>query len=104
MDSGYDVARMAKRIVLAPQAIEDLRRLPASRRAEVVDGIERVLRHRPSAISKSRIKRLRGLDHPQLRLRIREVRIFYDIRGETVEILAIVAKSAAEDWLQRLGE
>jgi hypothetical protein len=32
------------------------------------------------------------------------VRVFYDISGETVEILAIVAKSEAEQWLEEFGE
>jgi hypothetical protein len=31
--------------------------------------------------------------------RIENVRVFYDIRESTVEILAIVAKSEAEKWL-----
>ena len=38
--------------------------------------------------SKSRIKRLRGLRHPQYRLRIDEIRVFYDVEGDRVEILA----------------
>jgi hypothetical protein len=28
-----------------------------------------------------------------------EVRVFYDVRNETVEVLAIVAKKQAEKWL-----
>jgi mRNA interferase RelE/StbE len=39
------------------------------------------------------------LSHPQYRLRIDDVRVFYDIRESTVEILAIVIKSEAEKWL-----
>ncbi len=95
---------MVMRVILAPQAVEDLRHLPAHLRAEVIAGIERHLRHRPGATSKTRIKRLHGLDHPQYRLRIRDVRIFYDIREDAVEILAIVPKSAASDWLQQKGK
>ena len=40
---------------------------------------------------------------PQYRLRIGEVRVFYDISGATVEILAIVAKSEAESWLAQFA-
>jgi mRNA-degrading endonuclease RelE of RelBE toxin-antitoxin system len=47
-------------------------------------------------VSKSRIKRLRGLSRPQYRLRIGEVRVFYDVARNTVEVLAIVSKSEAE--------
>jgi mRNA-degrading endonuclease RelE of RelBE toxin-antitoxin system len=61
------------------------------------------LRHEPTKTSRSRIKRLRGLSRPQYRLRVDEVRVFYDVSGATVEILAIVAKSEAESWLAQFG-
>jgi mRNA interferase RelE/StbE len=54
-------------------------------------------------VSRSRIKRLRGLAHPQYRLRIGDVRAFYDVVGATVEVLAIVSKSEAEAWLAQFG-
>jgi mRNA-degrading endonuclease RelE of RelBE toxin-antitoxin system len=48
-------------------------------------------------------KRLRGLDHPQYRLRVGEVRVFYDIIDDaTVEVLAIVSKAEAEAWLAQV--
>ena len=86
-------------IVLAPEAVEDLRRLTANIRATVRIALETHLRHEPEKTSRSRIKRLRGLLRPQYRLRIGEVRVFYDVSGSTVEVLAIVAKSEAESWL-----
>ena len=86
-------------IVLAPTAIKGLRGLGAGLRARVRDAIELHLRHEPKRLSKSRIKRLRGLDRPQYRLRIDEVRVFYDVTEETVEILAIVSKAEAAGWL-----
>jgi mRNA-degrading endonuclease RelE of RelBE toxin-antitoxin system len=52
-------------IVLAPEAVEDLNELKANIRAAVVDGIELHLRHQPTQFSRSRIKRLRGLSHPE---------------------------------------
>lgn len=91
-------------IMLAPEAIEDLRTLSADIRARVRDGLEIHLRHQPQRTSRSRIKRLRGVRRPQYRLRIGEVRIFYDVTGATVEILAIVAKSEAEGWLAQFGD
>jgi mRNA interferase RelE/StbE len=92
---------LAFAIVLAPEALEDLRRLRAPIRAAVRDALEIHLRHEPKRTSRSRIKRLRGLRRPQYRLRVGEVRVFYDVSGETVEI---VAKSEAEQWLAELGE
>jgi mRNA interferase RelE/StbE len=95
---------MAFAILLAPEAIEDLRRLPANVRATVRAALEAHLRHEPDKASRSRIKRLRGLLRPQYRLRVGEVRVFYDISGATVEILAIVAKPEAQSWLAQFGD
>jgi mRNA interferase RelE/StbE len=91
-------------IILAPEAIEDLRRLKAPIRSLVKEGIEIHLRHEPLKESKSRIKRLRGIQRPGYRLRIGEIRVFYDVSEDTVEILAVVPKSEASKWLERLGE
>jgi mRNA-degrading endonuclease RelE of RelBE toxin-antitoxin system len=95
---------MRYNIVLAPEAVDDLNRLKANVRAEVKGGLEKHLRHEPTKISKTRIKRLRGFKRPQYRLRINEVRVFYDVEKNTVEVLAIVEKSAANEWLERHGE
>ena len=66
--------------------------------------IEEHLRHEPTKTSKSRIKRLRGLSRPQYRLRVGDVRVFYDVTKPTVEILAIVSKEEALEWLEKSGE
>jgi mRNA interferase RelE/StbE len=90
-------------IILAPSAIRELGALRADVRGRVRDAIERHLRHEPTKVSKSRIKRLRGLDRPQYRLRVDEVRVFYDVEENTVEVLAIVAKAQADAWLRAKG-
>ncbi len=54
-------------------------------------------------MSRSRIKRLRGLSKPQYRLRVEEIRVFYDLSEPRVEVLAIVAKSSAAEWLAEEG-
>ena len=90
-------------IVLAPEAVEDLRRLTANNRATVRTALETHLRHEPKKTSRSRIKRLQGLLRPQYRLRVGEVRVFYDVSGTTVEVLAVVAKSEADTWLAQFG-
>jgi mRNA-degrading endonuclease RelE of RelBE toxin-antitoxin system len=94
---------MTYEILLAPEAVEDLNLLKPNLRREVRDAMEKHLRHEPTKVSKSRIKRLRGLSKPQYRLRVGEVRVFYDVTDEAVEVLAIVAKSEAESWLARFG-
>jgi len=90
-------------ILLAPEAVEDLRRLKAGERTAVREALETHLRHEPAKTSRSRIKRLWGLGRPQYRLRVEEVRVFYDVSGSTVEVLAIVPKPEAESWLARFG-
>lgn len=96
---------MRYEILFAPEAVEDFENLAANVRAEVRDGIERHLRHEPTKTSKSRIKRLRGLSRPQYRLRVGDdLRVFYDVTEVAVEILGIVPKSEALEWLERYGE
>jgi len=94
---------MRFQIILAPEAVEDLRRLKANERTAIKEALETHLRHEPTNTSRSRIKRLRGIARPQYRLRVEEVRVFYDVSGSTVEVLAIVPKSEAESWLAQFG-
>ncbi|HZZ30017.1 MAG TPA: type II toxin-antitoxin system RelE/ParE family toxin [Pirellulales bacterium] len=92
-------------IILAPEAVVDLNRLAANVRAQVRDALETFLRHDPAKTSKSRIKRLRGISRPQYRLRVGgEIRVFYDVTENMVEILAIISKADADDWLIQHGE
>ena len=94
---------MAYEIILAPSAVKELDALRADIKGRVRDAIELHLRHEPTKVSKSRIKRLRGLDRPQYRLRVDEVRVFYDDAQETVQVLAIVSKAQADAWLKAQG-
>jgi len=86
-------------IVFAPEAVGDFKRLTANVRATVRAGIETHLRHGPEKISRS----LQGLLQPQYRLRVGDVRVFYDVSGKTVEVLAIVPKSEAARWLAQFA-
>jgi len=95
---------MKYEVVLAPEAAQDFKRLSARDRASVLDNIEKHLRYTPGKTGKSRIKHLRGLSRPQYRLRIDDLRVFYDVTEQNVEILAIIPKSRAEDWLAEYGE
>ena len=90
-------------IVLAPEAAEDFRALKANLRSAVREALETHLRHTPAKVRKSRIKRLRGISRPQYRLRVDEIRVFYDVTETTVEILAIVPKSKAKSWLAQFA-
>jgi mRNA-degrading endonuclease RelE of RelBE toxin-antitoxin system len=95
---------MRYEILLAPEAVEDLKRLRAHQRAQVKDALETYLRNEPRRATKSRIRRLKGLSRPQFRLRVGDLRVFYDVALRTVEVLAVVAKEDAEVWLEKAGE
>jgi mRNA interferase RelE/StbE len=95
---------MRYELEFASEAVQDYRSLDAHARATVRDGIETHLRHQPTRTSKSRIKRLRSLSRPQYRLRVGDLRVFYDVAESTVQILAIVEKSRAREWLERCSE
>ena len=91
-------------IILAPEAVDDFKRLTANVRTTVRAALETHLRHEPGKTSRSRIKRLQGLRRPQYRLRVGDVRVFYDVSDTTVEILAIVTKSEAQSWLAQFAD
>ncbi len=90
-------------IILSPEAVEDLHSLSARHRANVRDALEEHLRYEPTNVSRSRIKRLRDLSKPQYRLRVDEIRVFYDVQESQVEVLAIVPKFSAAKWLAERG-
>jgi len=94
---------MGFEILLSPEALDDLRRLSARDRSTVRDALEVHLRHGPTKLSRSRIKRLRGMRKPEYRLRVGEIRVFHDVRQGRVEVLAVVRKSDAARWLADQG-
>jgi mRNA-degrading endonuclease RelE of RelBE toxin-antitoxin system len=94
---------MRYELTLGPEAARTYGSLPAYQRAEMRDALERHLRYEPTRVGKSRIKRLRGLSQPQYRLRVGEVRVFYDVTPEVVQVLAIVTKAEAAAWLAQHG-
>jgi mRNA-degrading endonuclease RelE of RelBE toxin-antitoxin system len=90
-------------ITFAPEARDDFRSLAAYHRAAVRDAINEYLLHQPTSLSKSRIKRLRELKQPQYRLRVGDIRVFYDVAGDKVEVLGIVDKEHSAEWLGKRG-
>lgn len=95
---------MAYRIVLTENAIADLKALDARWRTAVRDALHTHLTHEPTKESKSRIKRLLEINHPQFRLRVNEIRVFYDVVGTDVVILAIMSKEKTIQWLEEHGK
>jgi len=95
---------MRYEIVLTDTAKEHYQTLTSRWQGVVRDGMETHLRHEPTKVSCSRIKRLRDMAHPQYRLRLGEHRVFYDVETERVTVLAIVPKTDTEAWLREHGE
>jgi mRNA interferase RelE/StbE len=84
---------MRYEIVFAPAAVDAYKKLAAHIRSQVRDALESHLRYEPTKVTKSRIKKLRGLSRPQYRLRVDQIR---DVKETTVEMLAIVDKENAQ--------
>ena len=95
---------MPYELILAPEAVEDLQRLRANDRATVRAALTTHLLDESMRVNKSRIKRLRGVRRPQYRLRIDDLRVFYDVQAMYVEIIAILDKSDVDAWLAQFGE
>lgn len=57
----------------------------------------------PTQVSKNRIKRLRGLDSPQYRLRVGELRVFYDVTESEVYVMRVLTKAAVAEYLLEMG-
>jgi len=94
---------MPYEIELTEDSKRDIQALRSFERRMVLDAIERHLRHEPTKESHNRIKRLRELTRPQYRLRVDDIRVFYDVADEVVEIIAVIAKPQAAEWLAREG-
>ena len=99
---------MKYEIIFSSEAETDIVALKASDRAKALDAIETFLRYEPTKISKSRIKRLREMQMPQYRLRIDDLRVFYDVsyteeEEGIVEVLSIREKFEAMKWLTEFG-
>ena len=62
------------------------------------------LTREPTKQSKSRIKRLRDLRHPQFRLRVGDIRVLYDVTDRDVVIIAIMPKEKTIQWLEEHGK
>lgn len=95
---------MKYRVTLSPEARRDFHGLAAYDRARVRDFIDTHLVHDPTTESKSRMKRLRSMKKPQYRLRIDDLRVFYDVAGDEILVLGMTTKAHAEQWLKERGE
>jgi len=96
---------MGYEVVIARSAQDQFGRLGARWRSALKRALQTHLEYEPKVVSKSRIKRLRGLRQPQYRLRVGEFRVYYDVDDSSrrVEVLGFVRKADAEEWLGEHG-
>jgi len=92
---------MTYEIIFAEEALEAYHALSAYRRAVVREMIDVCLKHEPTRVSKSRIKRLKGVTRAEYRLRVGSIRVFYLGCGHRVTVLGIMEKRYADDWLKK---
>lgn len=92
-------------IVLKPSAVKDLDRRRKFDAALIAEGIERFLRDDPAQVSKSRIKRLKGISNPDFRLRLDDFRVFYTVDAETgqVDVLRILHKDETAEYYKEIA-
>lgn len=96
---------MKYQVVIAKSAHEAFKKLDARWRSSLKEAMRTHLENAPKQESKSRIKRLKGLRQPQYRLRVDQLRVFYDVNEQQgrVEVLGFVMKPEAEYWLKEHG-
>lgn len=88
-------------IHLKPTAIDDLDSLRKYDVTKILDGIEEHLKWEPLKESRSRIKKLKGKQQTEFRLRIDEWRIFYNVVGNEVWILRIFHKQDTNSFYNK---
>ena len=96
---------MRYEVIVARDAQGQFAKLDGRWRSRLKQEMLRHLDHHPKRESKSRIKRLRGLRQPQYRMRVHDMRVFYDVNDEMhrVEVLGFVDKSDTPEWLNMHG-
>src|SRR5579862_7132775 len=96
---------MEYEVVIAESARKDFAKLDARWRAILKDSMRQFLSHEPKKESKSRIKQLKGMREPKYRLRVGDMRVFYDVNDELrrVEVLGFALKPDAKLWLEEHG-
>jgi mRNA interferase RelE/StbE len=96
---------MKYEVVVAKDAQEQFEKLDGRWHTRLKREMRKHLEHQPKRESKSRIKRLRGLRQPQYRMRVDDMRVFYDVNDEMnrVEVLGFLDKSDTPEWLHLHG-
>lgn len=96
---------MRYEVVIARSAAAAFKTLDGRWRSRLKQEMRAHLEHHPRMESKSAIKRLGGLRQPQYRMRVDEMRVYYDVddAAHRVEVLGFVKKAESQEWLEQYG-
>jgi addiction module RelE/StbE family toxin len=86
---------MPYEVILKPKAVKDLDGLRKYDVTSIADAIERHLSSEPRKTSRTRIKRLRGRQEADHRLRVGDFRVFYTI--DEIELTVFVLRILHKD-------
>jgi mRNA-degrading endonuclease RelE of RelBE toxin-antitoxin system len=86
------------------EALDALRRIKPFHARQILNAVEKHLRFEPERTSRTRIKRLRGPQQAVFRLRVGDYRVFYDVEGSLVTVVAILRKDETRGFHKEGGE
>jgi len=91
-------------IILKQSAVHDMDGLRKYDATAIADSMEKHLVHKPDKVSKSRIKKLRGIKDPDYRLRVGKYRIFYTIEEDEgrVVVLRVMHKDQTHEYYKEV--
>jgi len=98
------MSRRKLKIVLAPSAERDLRKLEPGIALEICRDVASYLESGPLPIGKDRIKKVTGFSPPLYRLRSGDFRVYYRIRERDLVVLAIRNRKDSDKFLKRIEE
>jgi mRNA-degrading endonuclease RelE of RelBE toxin-antitoxin system len=88
-------------VLVTPGALRQLRRLRRVDGVRILDTIAAHLRHEPERPTRTTVKRLRGRQDATYRLRVGDFRVFYDVEGQIVTIVAVLHKQETETFYRK---
>jgi mRNA-degrading endonuclease RelE of RelBE toxin-antitoxin system len=76
-------------VILKPAAAKDLDKLRTHEAKWIADAIDRHLRIEPEKVSRARIKKLRGEQAADYRLRVGDFRVFYTVDADELTVFVL---------------
>lgn len=84
----YNVS-MEYEIILKPEAVQDIDHIHRYHAAAIADAMEVHLTTNPTVLSRSRIKKLKGKQKADYRLRVEDFRVFYNVNEQEKRVFVL---------------